>query len=68
MKISADDQKGISVILIYMALLFFLIGIAGWMKAEFHCRQEILTAGILAAAVCALLGAIVLVIARRGSQ
>ena len=28
MKISSDDQKAISVILIYTALLFFLIGMA----------------------------------------
>jgi hypothetical protein len=51
-----------------MALLFFLIGIAGRMKAQFHCREEIFTAGIAAAAVCAVLGAIVFVIARRKSS
>ena len=48
-----DDQRGISVILVYIALLFLLIGWAGRMKAEFHYRAEIsgtafIVAGILA--------------------
>ena len=36
MKISYDDQKAISLILIYTALLFFLIGMAAKMKMDFH--------------------------------
>jgi LPXTG-motif cell wall-anchored protein len=49
-----DDQRGVSVILSYTALLFILIGFAGRMKAEFHYRTEIsgtafVVAGILAA-------------------
>lgn len=58
MKISSEDQKAISVILIYIALLFFLIGMAGRMKMDFHYRAEISSAGLTAAAVFAALGVI----------
>ena len=40
----ADDEKGISVILIYTALLFFLLGLAARMKMNFHHRMELSTA------------------------
>src|SRR5439155_18915368 len=40
----ADDEKGISVILLYTALLFFLLGVAARMKMNFHHRMEISTA------------------------
>jgi hypothetical protein len=49
----ADDEKGISVILIYTALLFFLLGVAGRMKMQFHYRAEISTAGFVIAAILA---------------
>jgi len=49
----ADDEKGISVILIYTALLFFLLGLAGRMKMQFHYRAEISTASWVVAAVLA---------------
>ena len=52
----ADDEKGISVILLYTALLFFLLGLAGRMKMNFHHRLEISTAGFIVAAVLASLG------------
>jgi len=58
MKISADTQKAISLILIYMALLFSLIGAAARMKSQFHARLEISTAGFVAAPVLATLGVI----------
>ena len=48
-----DDQRGISVILIYIALLFVLIGWAGHMKAEFHYRAEISSTAFIVAAVLA---------------
>ena len=63
MKISSDDQKAISVILIYTALLFFLVGMAARMKMDFHYRAEISTAGLTAAAVLAALGVIVFLLA-----
>ena len=49
----ADDEKGISVILIYTALLFFLLGLAGRMKMQFHYRAEISAASWVVAAVLA---------------
>ena len=56
MKISADARKAISVILLYTALLFFLIGVAARVKSEFHARVEISTAGFVVAAILATLG------------
>ena len=52
----ADDEKGISVILGYIALLFFLLGLAARMKMNFHHRLELSTAGFVVAAVLASLG------------
>jgi hypothetical protein len=48
-----DDQRGISVILLYSALLFTLIGWAGGMKAEYHYRAEISYGSFIVAAVLA---------------
>jgi len=59
MKISSDDRKAISVILIYLSLLFFLIGIAAHFKAGFQSRAEITTTGFVAAAIFAGLGVLV---------
>jgi hypothetical protein len=53
LKISSDDQKAISLILICMGFLFFLIGMAAQLKASFHSRAEISTAGFVAAAIFA---------------
>jgi len=58
MKISSDTCKAISVIFFYMALLSFLIGMAGRLKESFHSRAEISTAGFTVAAVLAALGLI----------
>jgi len=60
MKISSDDQKAISVILIFVGFLFFLIGVAAHFKASFQSRAEITTAGFVAAAIFAGLGILVL--------
>jgi Kef-type K+ transport system membrane component KefB len=60
MKISSDDQKAISVILICLGFLFFLIGLAAHLKESFHSRAEITTAGFVAAAIFAGLGILVL--------
>ena len=59
---SADDQKGLSVILIYLGLLFFLIGFAGRMKMDFHYAKEIFTYGMLAAAISAGLGVVMFLV------
>ena len=68
MKISVDDQKGIGVILLYTALLSFLIGMAGHMKADFHYRAEIFTGGLTTAGVLAAFGVIMLIVAGRRKQ
>jgi len=61
----ADDEKGISVILIYIALLFFLLGLAARMKMNFHDRMELSTAGFVIAAVLAALGVILFLFSLR---
>ena len=64
-----DDQRGISVILLYSALLFFLIGVAGRMKADFHFRTEIGNTAFIVAAVLAGLAVLLFVLTlgkRRG--
>ena len=61
----ADDEKGISVILLYTALLFFLIGAAGRMKMEFHHRGEIATTSFTVAAILAALGVILFLLSLR---
>ena len=59
MKISSDDQKAISLILICLGFLFFLIGLAAHLKAGFQSRVEISTTGFVAAAIFAGLGVLV---------
>ena len=59
MKISSDDKKAISLILICLGLLSFVIGIAAHLKAGFQSRAEITTTGFVAAAIFAGLGILV---------
>jgi uncharacterized membrane protein len=60
MKISSDDQKAISLILICLGFLFFLIGTAAHFKSSFQSRAEISTTGFIAAAIFAGLGVVIL--------
>ena len=62
MKISSDDQKGISVILICLGVLFGLIGIAGHLKSGFQSRAEISTTGLIAAAIFVGLGIVLFLV------
>jgi putative Mn2+ efflux pump MntP len=62
MKVSSDDKKAISLILICLGFLFFLIGLAGHLKESFHSRAEITTTGFVAAAIFAGLGVLVLLL------
>jgi hypothetical protein len=64
MNISSETRKAIGLILIYTALLFFLIGFAARMKSDFHHRSEISSAGLTAAAVCAVAGVAALLFSR----
>ena len=61
----ADDEKGVSVILIYTALLFFLLGVAARMKSDFHHRLEISNAGFVVAAVLAALAIVLFLFSLR---
>ena len=58
MKMSTETKRALSVILIYLALLSFLIGIAARFKQSFHSRVEISTAGFTVAAVLAAIAVI----------
>ncbi len=64
MKMSADTRKAISLILIYTALLFFLIGMAARMKSDFRGRVEISRAGLTVAGVFGAAGIVVLALSR----
>ncbi len=68
MKISAEDQKGLSVILICLGLLSFLLGIAGRTKMDFHYANQIFTTGMSVAAVLAGLGVIVFLFSLRKNR
>ena len=68
MKIASDTGKAIGLILIYTALLFFLVGVAAHSKSDFHSRELIFRTGLIAAAVFAALGAITLLFSWRGKQ
>jgi hypothetical protein len=65
MRMSSDDQKAIGLILICLAFLFFLIGLAARLKESFHSRAEISTAGFTAAAIAAVLGVIMFLFSLR---
>jgi multisubunit Na+/H+ antiporter MnhG subunit len=68
MKITSETQRAISVILIYLALLFFLIGMAARFKSDFHSRLEISTTGFVVAALFATLGVISFLFSFGGKQ
>lgn len=57
-----DDQKGISVILFSLAVLFTLLGFAARAKSNFHGRMEISTTTFIAAAVLAVFALIFLIV------
>ena len=61
----ADDEKGISVILLYTGLLFFLLGFAARIKMNYHYRMELSNAGFVIAAVLAALGIILFLFSLR---
>jgi len=63
-----DDQRGVSVILVYTALLFLLLGIAARIKMNFHNRMEISTASFVVAAVLAAFALIVFLFSFRGKE
>jgi ABC-type Fe3+-siderophore transport system permease subunit len=56
MKISADDQRAIGVIMVCVGFLSFLIGLAGHFKSDYHSQAEIASAGFTVAAILAVIG------------
>ena len=68
MKMSSNDQKAISLILVCVGFLFFLIGLAARLKENFHSRAEISTAGFTVAAILAGLGVVVFLFSLRKRQ
>jgi hypothetical protein len=68
MKISSDDQKAIGVIVLYLGLLFFLIGLAARLKESFQSRAEISTAGFTAAAIMAAVGVLMILFSWKKKQ
>ena len=61
----ADDEKGISVILLYCALFFSLIGGAARIKSDFHDRMEISNGGLVIAAILAGLAIVLFLMSLR---
>jgi uncharacterized membrane protein len=61
----AEDEKGISIILIYTGLLFFLLGVAAKIKMSYQYRAELSTAGFVIAAVLASSGLILFLFSLR---
>ena len=62
MKISTDDQRAIGVILFWVAILSFLIGIAGHFKSEYQHRGEISSTGFTIAIILAAAGIVMFVV------
>jgi NADH:ubiquinone oxidoreductase subunit H len=61
----ADDEKGLSVILIYTGLLFALIGWASRNKMDFHHRAEISNTSFTVAAILAGLSVVLFLLSLR---
>jgi Kef-type K+ transport system membrane component KefB len=56
MKISADDQRAIGLIMFCVGFLCFLIGLAAQLKENYHSRAEISSIGFTAAVILAAIG------------
>jgi hypothetical protein len=65
MKMSSEARKAVSLILICLALLFFLLGMAAHMKMYFRGRDQGARIGFTAAGVFAGAGIVILVFSRR---
>ena len=62
MKISSDDQRAIGLILFCVAVLSFLIGIAGHFKSDYHWSGQIFSTGITIAIVLAAIGVVMFLV------
>jgi len=68
MKISNDDQRAIGLIMFCIGFLCFLIGLAGYLKANYHSRAEIAYAGFTAATILVAIGVILFLFSLRKKQ
>jgi len=65
MKISADDQRAIGLILFCVGVLSFLIGLAGALKENYHYRGEISSTGFTIAIILAAIGVVMFLVSLR---
>ena len=65
MKISADDQRAIGLILFCIGVLSFLIGLAGHLKENYHSRAEISSTGFTIAIILAVIGVVMFLVSLR---
>jgi hypothetical protein len=65
MKISAEDQRAIGLIMVCIGFLCFLIGLAGHLKENYHSKAEITSTGFTAAVILAGIGVILFLVSSR---
>ena len=65
MKISADDQRAIGLIVFCIGVLSFLIGLAGHLKESYHHRGEIASVGFTIALILAAIGVVTFLVSLR---
>ena len=65
MKISADDQRAIGLIMFCVGVLSFLIGLAGALKENYHYRGEISSTGFTIGIILAAIGVVMFVVSLR---
>ena len=65
MKISNDDQRAIGLILFSVGVLSFLIGLAGYLKQNYHYRGEISCTGFTIAVILAGMGVVLFLVSLR---
>jgi hypothetical protein len=65
MKISADDQRAIGLILFCIGVLSFLIGLAGHLKENYHSRGEISAMGFTIGIILGAVGVVLFLVSLR---
>ena len=68
MKISNDDQRAIGLILFCVGVLSFLIGLAGYLKENYHYRGEISCTGFTIAIILGAIGVVLFLVSLRKKQ
>ena len=68
MKISADDQRAIGLIMFCVGVLSFLIGLAGAFKENYHYRGEISSTGFTIAIILAGIGVVMFLVSLRKNR